>query len=326
MIIRLHSNDIKEIVWNRNDVIYTSDEAGVQYFDFNFNYKAIKAYFREIISENIIIRYGRLSSKVPIKLNFESAPETVEMHFSLSGNRLTAIEGLPGRHKMTGNKHNLFYCKENIRGNMDWYSPNSETFEVNLKPQIFEKYLPESFVFEKFKKDIQSKQTTYFWKDNFPITPQMFWIINQIKHCTLSNHFRKLFIESKVMELLLLQFTQIQSSDKKNTDVSFDLEKMTAVKTIISDRIENPMRLSELAKVIGTNVCSLKKEFKQAFGTTVFGYIQALKMDKAKAMLLEKNLSIHEISETVGYKNPQHFSTAFKKYFGFTPSKIRKLA
>ncbi|MEE9362234.1 MAG: helix-turn-helix domain-containing protein [Cellulophaga sp.] len=46
-------------------------------------------------------------------------------------------------------------------------------------------------------------------------------------------------------------------------------------------------------------------------------------MEEAKKMLLEQNLSINEISDRIGYKNPQHFSTAFKRKFGMIPSRIK---
>ncbi|MEO1626782.1 MAG: AraC family transcriptional regulator, partial [Bacteroidota bacterium] len=64
--------------------------------------------------------------------------------------------------------------------------------------------------------------------------------------------------------------------------------------------------------------------FSQAvFGDTIFGYWQQLKMKKATQLLLDKSQTIAEISREMGYKNPQHFSTAFKKHFGHSPSERR---
>ncbi len=110
-----------------------------------------------------------------------------------------------------------------------------------------------------------------------------------------------------------------------NADASRNIiDKMYLARDIIIEEQNNPVSLSNLAKMVSTNECTLKKEFKNVFGTTVFGYIRDIKMEKAKNLLLNPNLSINEISDIIGYKNPQHFTTAFKKQFGIAPSFLRK--
>ena len=52
--------------------------------------------------------------------------------------------------------------------------------------------------------------------------------------------------------------------------------------------------------------------------------IRDSKMEEAKNMLLNLNLPVKEVSDMVGYKNPQHFSTAFKRKFGVSPSVLLK--
>jgi len=73
-----------------------------------------------------------------------------------------------------------------------------------------------------------------------------------------------------------------------------------------------------------TNEFTLKKGFKEVFGTTVFGFWNELKMQESKNLLLEHKLTVAEVSEKIGYKNPQHFSTAFKQYFGISPSRLKR--
>jgi len=46
-------------------------------------------------------------------------------------------------------------------------------------------------------------------------------------------------------------------------------------------------------------------------------------MEYAKSLLVENDLSIAEIADKTGYKHATHFTTAFKKYFGFLPNKIK---
>jgi AraC-like DNA-binding protein len=46
-------------------------------------------------------------------------------------------------------------------------------------------------------------------------------------------------------------------------------------------------------------------------------------MEKAKEILSKRGMNISEVAYEVGYKNPQHFTVAFKKYFGYVPSKLK---
>ncbi len=46
-------------------------------------------------------------------------------------------------------------------------------------------------------------------------------------------------------------------------------------------------------------------------------------MNEARRLLLSGEMNIAEVADTVGYKNPNHFTTAFKKYFGFVPSELK---
>lgn len=101
------------------------------------------------------------------------------------------------------------------------------------------------------------------------------------------------------------------------------MDKMYYAKDLILQHLKNPLSLNQLAKELNTNEFTLKKNFKTTFGTTVFGYIQDLKMNQAKQLILEKNIPINQVADIIGYKNPQHFTVAFKNHFGYVPSKLR---
>ena len=74
----------------------------------------------------------------------------------------------------------------------------------------------------------------------------------------------------------------------------------------------------------GLNEFKLKKGFKELFGTTVFDYLYDLKMEYAKQLLAADEVLVNEVSGMVGYRNPNHFSTAFKRKYGMNPTQLRK--
>ncbi|AOZ93088.1 response regulator transcription factor [Paenibacillus crassostreae] len=67
----------------------------------------------------------------------------------------------------------------------------------------------------------------------------------------------------------------------------------------------------------------IMKLFKQQYGYGIHEYVQKVRMDKAKELLLESNLKILEISEMLGYKDKNYFSKAFRNYYSISPTEYR---
>lgn len=86
----------------------------------------------------------------------------------------------------------------------------------------------------------------------------------------------------------------------------------------------DPLTLSGIARDAGLNEFMLKKGFKELFGLTVFGYLNELKMNYARQMLLESQCTVYEAAYTMGYNEPYNFSKAFKKHFGYLPGELKK--
>ena len=200
-------------------------------------------------------------------------------------------------------------------------------FEINFHPDVFEKHLPEGKNFDIFKKMIHNKEIGRLSEYNYPITPEMLTIIDQITKCTWKNKFRQMFLEAKVTELLMLQLSQMTEGNLAFTSSETPkgiIDKMYYARDLVIKELNNPMQLKDLAKAVNTNECTLKKEFKNIFGTTVFGYIRDTQMKRAKELLTNHGMPVGRVSEIIGYKNPQHFTTAFKRKYGISPSKIGK--
>ena len=82
---------------------------------------------------------------------------------------------------------------------------------------------------------------------------------------------------------------------------------------ILLSRLENPPSLLELTQMAGISQTTLKRGFKELFGTTVFGYLTDKPMVKAEKLLRQNNSSVAEVANLVGYSHLGHFATAFKK-------------
>ncbi len=90
---------------------------------------------------------------------------------------------------------------------------------------------------------------------------------------------------------------------------------------ILDSEYTFPPTITELARRIGTNETSLKQGFRKELNTTIHQYITQQRMTKAAELLSAEIYTISHIAHEVGYSNHGHFSAAFKKEFGCTPSK-----
>jgi YesN/AraC family two-component response regulator len=52
--------------------------------------------------------------------------------------------------------------------------------------------------------------------------------------------------------------------------------------------------------------------------------VRQIKMNRAKNFLTDTNVPIEEISQEIGYMNPEHFIRTFKKLFGMPPGEYRR--
>jgi AraC-like DNA-binding protein len=208
-------------------------------------------------------------------------------------------------------------------------SDQNELVVINLSAIFLLKYLPFDHPgCQQLIGGIGKGKPASFSKHNMHITPEISSILNSMKHSQHEGFHKKLFLESKVLELLVIQFAQYddyQTQSLKQKLKKIDLHKMHEVKNIIISNLEKQLPLRSLAHMVGTNEFNLKKQFKTAFGTTVYGYLNQYKMEQAKSMLIKGETKISEVSVKMGYKYPTHFTSAFKKYFGYLPTKIKLL-
>ncbi|NQX86439.1 MAG: helix-turn-helix transcriptional regulator [Flavobacteriaceae bacterium] len=325
MVFRMFNKKNKKIIYNsdKENCRLNNNENKVKY-----SHKILSGWLNEIRQENYRITYGDSKINKPTNLLFELEGETVEMHFTLKGNTKGHLNDYNLEFEYRNNTHNIFYCN-NINGEIELNAENICFLKINIEPNFFKKYLPNEDLFLEFKEILNKKKAGFLGHYNFPITSDMMSKVQDIINYDWTNKYRSLFFDSKILELLLLQLNQIATYEinlcnQPNSSKEL-ISKMIHVKKIILDRLDQNLLISDLAKIIFTNEFTLKKEFKKQYGSTINGYIFDAKMNKAKELLIKNNLTIREVSELIGYKNPQHFSTAFKRKYGFSPSKLKCL-
>lgn len=91
----------------------------------------------------------------------------------------------------------------------------------------------------------------------------------------------------------------------------------------IEEHYEDPLSIGEMARGFGLSETSLKRKFKKATGLSPIQYLQEVRVEKAKKLLLSTGMSIQEITHAVGYENTSFFIRLFKRLTGVTPAQYR---
>lgn len=195
-----------------------------------------------------------------------------------------------------------------------------EYFEADFSEGFFRKAFPyNNFCFNSLKAEVES--VIDLTRPGYGRVQ----LIKDIVHCRHKAWLKRLYLGTKVIELL---FERIGSADCRFMDRGSikgeNVEKIYWVKEYLSYHLQTSATLADLAHKAGTNEFTLKKGFRELFGTSVFTFWTNVKMERARELLETTDLSISEVAEKVGYKNPQHFSVAFKRKYGMVPRHLRK--
>ena len=87
--------------------------------------------------------------------------------------------------------------------------------------------------------------------------------------------------------------------------------------------LEHPLSLAELVAVAQMSPAHFARLFKGATGQTPHQYVLRCRMERAKHLLTETTLPLHEIGARVGYADHSHFTALFRQYVAITPKAYR---
>lgn len=92
----------------------------------------------------------------------------------------------------------------------------------------------------------------------------------------------------------------------------------------LRSRMEENITLEDLAKEFGYSTYYLSKKFKAETGQTFKEYLRSIRLERAKFLLLNSDLSILEISEKLQFCSASYFSDSFRKTYGISPTVFRE--
>lgn len=97
------------------------------------------------------------------------------------------------------------------------------------------------------------------------------------------------------------------------------------VRDLIDRAYAEQLDLAALARSASVSSGYFSRSFKAAFGETPHRYLMSRRMERAKALLRDGELSVTEVCLSVGFASLGSFSTQFRRLVGHSPSEYREL-
>jgi len=158
------------------------------------------------------------------------------------------------------------------------------------------------------------------------LTARINTVARDLVSTNLAGNVRIAYVEARTIELLCMVLGQLtmQRTDDQSVQLHPDeLEKVRQVHEFLATNFAAPPTITELGKNHRLNKNKLIAGFKQQYGKTIAEFVQEQRLEEAKRLLLQTDLSIVDVASQVGFKHQSNFATSMKKYFGMTPKQFR---
>ena len=92
----------------------------------------------------------------------------------------------------------------------------------------------------------------------------------------------------------------------------------------LMEHISEHVTIEELSKIFLMNMTTLKKDYRQVYGTSIAEHVKMARMAKAAELLTGTKEPIAAVARAVGYESQSRFSAAFRKIYGKLPLEYRR--
>lgn len=308
--------------WNLFQETVISNEPSSDEFDTTWKYpdQLGQGYWRRIcLRDGVILEIGNYQQLKPFVLDVPDREHLLEYGFVLE--RQTDHQPI-----IISAGEGFFSGSGFALGEQSLQQPGERILElsIHIEPDVFRAAIGDRTydTSQPFQQLLQASDQERAIYRNMPTAPMQL-IIQQILQCPYSGAVKRLYLESKVWELMALQLEFVlnnQSNPSKTVSLSADeVDRIHHAKEILTQHLDNPPSLKALARQVGLNEFALKQGFRKVLGTTAFGYLHQHRMEQARQLLEAGELNVTQIARTVGFANRGYFAAAFRKQFGINP-------
>lgn len=180
----------------------------------------------------------------------------------------------------------------------------------------------------------QTREFEWFFKDPdkqsvlIKATPATEYLHHSILSQLLTSNYPKLWMETSIADLLhQVLASHPQSANipsltfKQKRDYMPTIQK---IKLYMNDNFMEDLSLSQLADIGNMSVFHFNRLFKKITSFTPYRYLLRVRLQLAQLHLKNTSDAVTEIAFSTGFKSLEHFSAAYKQFFGKSPSAERR--
>ncbi len=173
---------------------------------------------------------------------------------------------------------------------------------------------------------IENATKPLFHKEN-SIDNRTAQIVTQMLLADTPLYMRPMFMLAKALELISTFLAKLSAdSDVANNQITLtarDRKNLALAREIVSTDMMTSLKLPELARMVGLNRNKLSQGFRTVYGITLQDFSYQLKMKRAEKYLRNREGSLNELADMLGYRHANNLSAAIKKHFGVNPGQLK---
>lgn len=136
-----------------------------------------------------------------------------------------------------------------------------------------------------------------------------------------------MYLEGRAIELVLDAWSRHGMASACNAPAAglrpAAFQRMCDLKHWLEQHAGEPLDMDLIARRANTSPATLQRQFRRAHGTTVFGFLQQVRLQRAREALEHEGSSVERAAMIAGYTSAANFATAFRRRFGLTPRQAR---
>lgn len=164
-----------------------------------------------------------------------------------------------------------------------------------------------------------------FWlgDDTQNILSIMQQLFCEIEHQLLGYEESIISLLRQLIISIVRNYKEITAISRNFTHLTFTDNKPLLIEEYFLYEYNN-LSLEDLSSRLNLSPRQTERYLKEHYGKTFIQKKTESKMATAALLLSDSSLSITDVSNDLGYSSIEHFSTAFKRYYGHSPSEYRK--
>ena len=141
----------------------------------------------------------------------------------------------------------------------------------------------------------------------------------------LVEQFPEIQVTNELFEIDRIENAEIRRLETMSLPARLGVRhpKLLSVVKQMEDNLEEPLARSELAEAAGLSTRQLERLFRKYLQRSPARFYLELRLNRARLLLLQTNMSVIDVALACGFVSASHFSKCYRDFFGHTPRKER---